>query len=133
MTFRQRLAIATRAAVGLFSDQSATQAYGLLSGIYPAATGSLPQRGTRELLKGYTELPWLRAVTQKISQTVAATQWQLLVPTSGQRNRVLQRYTGSGRQAIFKAAVETGTLRPVETHLFLDALQNANDYLEGPS
>lgn len=132
-SLRTRLRVAAKAAMGLFSDRSAEQACSLLAGLYPAATGALPERGTREILEGYSKMPWLRAVSQRVSQRVAATQWELYIPTDRRRNKSLQRLTGDGSLTRIKAAVEGGVLQPVESHLLLDALRSANDYLVGPS
>lgn len=129
-----RVVLAGKALTGLFSDRSLTQAYGLLSGLYPAATGAIPQRGTKELLEAYSTMPWLRAVAQKVSNSVAATQWVLLAPASGKkRNRIMQRAYGVERERLIAKALDDEELRPIESHILLDALTSANDYLVGPA
>ena len=128
-----RWQLAKRAVAGLFSDRSATQAFGLLSGIYPGATGASPMRGTRELLEGYSQMPWLRAVTQKIARSVAATDWVLYAPTSKRRSRVVQRAVGTQRAELVKGMLNTGDLEALDSHILLDALFSANDFLVGPA
>lgn len=132
-----RMRLAYKAVVGLMSDKSATEAFGLLSGLYPSASGPLYTRGTREILEGYGKMPWLRAVTQKIGETVAATQWQLLAPTSPAAEkhvRVLKaiRDPWTRRKAISDLQ-DGGDMRVIDNHPLLDALYDPNEQLVGRS
>ena len=131
--FTARLRVARKAIVGLFSDRSAQQAYSLLAGLYPSVAGAAPQRGTRQILQSYSTMPWLRAVSQKIAQAVAATEWTLHAPTSGKRERLVQRAYGPDRAHLIKAMTGAGKLRRLDEHLLLDALAKANDFLVGPA
>lgn len=49
---------------------------GILAGILSTSKAA-PTRGTKELLAAYSELPWLRAVVDRISVSVASTQWMV--------------------------------------------------------
>ena len=131
--FGSRLRLAGKALVGLFSEQSVTQAYSLLSGLYPTAQGAPLLRGTQALLEAYGTMPWLRAVTQKIAHSVASTQWTVWAPTNGKRDRIIQRAASPDRHGMIKAAAETGAFKQLESHPLLDALANANDFLVGPA
>jgi len=124
--------LARRAVTGLISPTASTDAYGLLSGLYPAA-GPLPQRGTKELLDGYSTMPWLRAVSHKVASAVASTKWELYAPARSKRARTFQRAVGPSRLALFKGAKRDGDLVEIENHILLDALDNANSYLVGHS
>jgi len=133
-SFGTRLLIAAKAAIGLFSEPSASQAFHLLSGVYPGASGAAPERGTREILEGYSSMPWLRAVAQKISHSVASTQWQLYAPPrGGRRARIIQRAYGRERRDLILRATAEEKLKPIESHLLLDALASANAFMVGPS
>ena len=46
-SFAERVRLASRALVGVFSDDAAKQAFGLLQGIFPGAAGAPPARGAR--------------------------------------------------------------------------------------
>src|SRR5688572_16657791 len=41
--------------------------------------GTPPRLGTRQLLQAYNTMPWIRAVVQKVSYSVATNQFQLFV------------------------------------------------------
>jgi len=130
----QRLSIAAKAFVGIFNDDSARQAHGLLGGVLNGQSDP-PYRGSTSILDAYSTMPWLRAVSQRIATSVAsATQWKLYAPKSNRREnvRVLQRSSDyNSRQRIIK---EQGReLLEVESHILLDALNRANSYMTGQS
>ena len=62
---------------------------------------SSPRRGTRELLKIYSDSPWLRAIVNKIGKSVAETQWLLFAATNGDgkfvENVQISRMIGEAR------------------------------------
>ena len=58
---------AAKAAVGIFSENSAREAWGMLSGIFQGGIGNPPVRGTRDYLRAYSQQPCLRAVTSRVS------------------------------------------------------------------
>ena len=130
-----RVSIAAKAFAGIFSDDSARQAHGMLGGIFSGSTGDPPYRGTASILAAYSTMPWLRAVAQRVATSVAAstTQWRLYAPTSGQRRdvRTIQRSADSkSRRALLR---KSDKVTEVENHILLDALNNANSYMVGQS
>ena len=131
--FGTRLRLAGKALVGLFNESSAHQAFGLLSGLYPGSAGPTSPRGTKQILEGYGTMPHLRAVASKIAQSVAATEWTLWAPTDRKRNRIVQRAALPHRHVLMKELLQDGELERLTSHLLLDALANANDYLIGPA
>lgn len=128
-----RIRLAARAVTGLFDDKSLDKAYGLLSGLYPANVGAIPQRGTKEILEAYGTMPWLRAVSQKIANAVAATEWVLYAPANGKRNSRAQRLFGEDREKFIAKAIDQGQIRTITEHIFLEGLTKGNNYLVGPS
>lgn len=136
-TFRARLALAGKALVGVFSDSAMTDAYGMLARIFPGSRGEPPKRGSREYLEAYSEMPWLRAVTERIAFTCASQTWKLY----GRRGR-----GGSGkairdtewqaadpltRAKILKQVRDAGELIEVLDHPFLTFLRRGNAVLTG--
>lgn len=136
-TLAERLAVAKRAVVGIFSEDSAKQAYGLLQGIYPGQTGYPPVRGTKQFLEAYSRMPWLRAVAARIATKCATTDWQLYVQKGpddkkAKRNVAVQRaYHGVQRRKLLKALAESDELKQIETHPLLDVLTDANSFQTG--
>lgn len=129
---RDRFRLAAKALVGLFDENSAKQAFGLLAGLYPSSSGAMPDRGTFDILKGYSQMPWLRACAGKVSFGVANTQWQLFAPKSGKKvPKTLQKATGDFRIKLIEKGIESDELRQIEDHILLDALDKANQYLVG--
>lgn len=129
-----RIRLAGKAITGLFNENSAKVAYGLLSGIYP--TGGPPAtRGAGAMLQAYSTMPWLRAVGQKVSQSIAETQWTLSAPTAAGRKRgtlgTIRRAHGVEQQSLIKSAMRAGDLKQIDSHPFLDAIYSANEFLVG--
>jgi len=134
LTFFQRLKFFAKAAVELFSGSSAEQAYGMLTGIFPGSVGQPPKRGTRELLNAYNDMPWLRAVVNKVSRSVASTSWQLYVIRRGGKaikTAKLQRADYNSRQRLLVSYKKQNELVEIEEHPLLDLLDNANSFLTG--
>jgi HK97 family phage portal protein len=134
--FRMRAGLAWKAATGVFSEDSAKQAWGMLSGIMPGGLGSPPARGTREYLRAYSEMPWLRAVAGRVATAVAATEWQLYVRKRGgeraRRDWTIQRAADPARRRqLLKLAKEEEDLRQIEEHQLLDVLHSANSFQTG--
>lgn len=135
LTLSSRVSIAAKALMGLFSQNSATQAHGLLGGILPGSVGEPPYRGTKSILDAYSTMPWLRAVSQRVATAVAtsSTQWRLYAPTSRQTNN-LSRIQRAGDSTLRKNLIrESGQLREVPDHILLSALNRANSYMTGSS
>jgi HK97 family phage portal protein len=134
-TMAERLRVAAKAAVGIFSETAAHEAFGMLSGIYPGQAGTPPTKGTREYLAAYSKMPWLRAVTDRIATKCATTEWQLFVQKRGNekatRNAVIQRAFGPERRKLLAVLAEEGDLTQVEEHPLLDVLTAANSFQTG--
>ena len=77
-SFAERVRLASRALVGVFTDDAAKQAFGLLQGIFPGAAGAPPQRGARERAAAYADMPWLHALADWTDQKHAAGQSTVL-------------------------------------------------------
>jgi HK97 family phage portal protein len=135
-SFGHRVSAAAKAFVGIFSDESARQAHGMLGGIFNGSAGDPPYRGASSILSAYSTMPWLRAVAQRVATSVASstTQWRLYAPSSGRRSdvRVIQR---SGDVAARKSLIQKASsdLVEVDSHILLDALNKANSYMVGQS
>ena len=137
-TITQRAKLAWKAATGLFGDDAATQAFGLLTGILPGGVGLPPVRGTREYMRAYSQMPWLRAVASRISTATAQTEWQLYVQRGKNgkpmENRAIKRATKSSvRRTMLKTLEASGELEAITDHPLLDVLHHGNDMLTGLS
>lgn len=131
-----RLAAAWKALVGIFSDESARQAYGLLSGVFPASIGAPPTRGSRERIAAFADMPWLHAVAGKVAAGFAAVDWQLrAVRRAGAARAVrakdIQRMVLTERKAALAVAKAAGELIEVADHPLLDLLGGGNSYMTG--
>lgn len=131
-----RVRLAGKALVGAFTDTDAKTAWGLLSGVLPGGLGMPPNRGTREYLAAYSQMPWLRAVADRIGTAVAATDWQLYVRgkpgDKARQDRVLQRCSKHARRAVLiKQAQDHDDLRQIEDHPLLDVIHDANSFQTG--
>jgi hypothetical protein len=135
LTFRQRLAVATKSLVGLFSDRATEEAYGMLAQILPGGRGEPPKKGTAEFLRAYSESPWYRAVIEKIARGEAAVTWRLY-GRRGPRGKavkdvVWQRGQRSVRDARLKSLAGERNLIEVVEHPLLEALYTGNTYFTG--
>jgi HK97 family phage portal protein len=61
---------------------------GMRAAILPAGRRLPPRRGTAEFLRAYSEMPWLRAASNKVAQAVAAVEWQV-ARVEGERRTLL--------------------------------------------
>lgn len=110
-----------------------------------------PQRGSKELLQAYSHMPWLRAVTERISLDISAIPFLLFVirdantgaPISSraikrlkfaERNQALAdivRAQMTGRKFMMDGqAIEVD---PVTQHPILSLLDSVNPFMEGQS
>jgi HK97 family phage portal protein len=126
-----------KAAVGTFDSDSASQAWGMLSGI-TQGSGESPVRGTKDILEHYSRMPWLRAVSSRIGDAIATDQWQLFVPKRpgarrAHRDKDLQRAPVLTRSSLIQDKLRRGELIRVPEHLLLDALNRSNSYQTGHS
>lgn len=135
--FLDRLKLASKAVVGTYDDQSAQRAFGLLTGIYPAARGEPPSRGTLDRLDGYNTMPWLRACAERVATGFASVQWQLFyerdtVTKKPVRNRLWQRGDFQTRAFIRKSLKQTEGLQEVQDHPLIEkVLEGGNGFLSG--
>lgn len=94
-----------------------------------------PERGDRELLKAYNTSPNLRAVVNKVSYSVASTEWKIYkkVDENGRatRDKSLARAKGKYRKKSINKAIRDGDLEEIVDHPFLDVISNLNDYMTG--
>ncbi len=95
-----------------------------------------PARGTTEMLKGYSTMPWLRAVVDKIGSSIATTVWRVFVKVKvdedGKRRpipyRQLANMSFTDRKAELFKLKAAGELIEVEDNPIIDAL-----YAAGPN
>lgn len=135
LTLRQRMSVALRAlTTSSFPTDPNTFAGKLLGGIIPAGQQAT-ERGTQEILDGYSTMPWLRAVASRISYDVAATGWTLSVAKNQKgekvRNRVVQRASPQQRHVMLSKMADADELEAITDHPLLDLLANANVYQTG--
>ncbi len=130
MSFIQRVRMALRGsseAKSLFGDES------LLSGVLRG--GEPPSRGTKELIRAYKFMPWLRAVNTKVSTSVAGVTWELYIQNGSNgkaiRNNKLQYADEIFRRSRMAEMRKDGELREIETHPLLSLLDNANPMMTG--
>jgi HK97 family phage portal protein len=136
----QRVAQATRAAVGIFTDVDERRNWGLLTGVQPGGLGQPPKRYTRDFLNSYSQMPWLHAVANKIAISVAMTEWKLYAKTTKPdatgktkfvRDAKLQRAGEMTRGRRIKQAQDDDSLKEITEHPILDVLNNANGFQTG--
>lgn len=132
-----RVRAAAKAVVGIFNEQSARQAWGLLSGIAPGGRGEPPPRGTAEYLRAYSQMPWLRAVAGRVASRVATAEWHLYRVGKPQeparRDRLLQRAKSVRRRTMLKDLRQRDELTEITDHPALDLLHDANSFQTGES
>ncbi|MDI6872092.1 MAG: phage portal protein [Bacillota bacterium] len=136
ISFAERLRTLGKAAVGLFSATSSEQARAMLAGIIPGAVGTPPKRGTRELLNAYSEMPWLRAVVNRVTTSVASTPWQLYVVRPGGAGKAVkaakaQQADYATRRQLLAGYRKAGELVEIEEHPLLDLLNRPNSFFVG--
>lgn len=93
-----------------------------------------PVRGTQQILEAYSDLPWLRATTNKISRSVADTNWRVYaLRRNGKafKDIRVQKSKGFQRQKLLKSYREKGELEEITAHPLLDLLYGGNDLILG--
>jgi SPP1 gp7 family putative phage head morphogenesis protein len=129
-----QLAVAARAAVGVFAEGLAPLASRFLGGVFPGVAGQPPVRGTREFLRAYTTMPWLRAVTNRVADSVSAVRWQVFLPSARVRPsaaRAVKRLPFAERFKVLSEMRQAGDLREVPDHQMLDVIDTGNSFLTG--
>ena len=103
--------------------------------LFPSGRGDAPPRGSSDVLAGYANLPWLRAVTGRIAQAMAATDWQLYAVRKPQqravKNAFLQRASGTVRRKALNEMVENENADQILDHPMLDLLHDGNPHHTG--
>ena len=103
--------------------------------MFPSARGDAPPRGSSDILAGYAHLPWLRAVTGRIAQAIAATDWQLYAVRKPQQRAVkaphLQRASNLIRTKMLNEMVESDDATIITNHVMLDLLHDGNPHQTG--
>lgn len=136
LALRQRIAFAAKALMGLFSQNAATEAFGMLAGILPGGVGFPPVRGTREFLEAYSSMPFLRACTERVATSVAAVSWHLFAGKTAPGGKFMraiacQRGSVKSRADALQALRNQGTLTEIQEHPLLEVMNSANNYLTG--
>ena len=96
--------------------------------------GSKLRRGTAELLKAYSELPWLRAIVNRVGDAVSSTEWIALRPTielAAKRAFRLRRGSPPTRAKLIQRMVKAGNLEPLDDHKVLHFLEDGNSLHSG--
>lgn len=127
--------IAVKALTGLAGKQalpvSETGSVRLLAG----AKQIPPKRGTRQTLEAYSTMPWLRASTNKISRSVADTQWKVFAVrgANGKARKDVRfsRVDHTKRSQFLKQYIQKGEAEEIIEHPLLDVLFNGNEFLAG--
>lgn len=97
---------------------------------------TMPEFGTTALLRSYSTMPWLRAVTNKIGQAVGTTQWKLFVQRDNdgkamQAGMLRRTRTKKHFDTEFAKQRTIFDLEEIEDHPLLELLHHGNDQLPG--
>jgi len=98
-----------------------------------------PARGSKETLKIYSEMPWLRACADKIGSSIATMTWRVFVKVKtdakGKRTpiayRQLQHMDWQQRKAEMTRMKQIGQLVEIEDHPIIDSLYASGPVLTG--
>jgi HK97 family phage portal protein len=128
-SFRQWASAIVRAALPVRSPSPSPM------DLFPSARGDAPVGGASDVLASYAHLPWLRAVTGRIAQALAATDWQLYAVRKPQqravKNAFLQRASGTVRRKALNEMVAQKNADQILEHPLLDLLHNGNPHHTG--
>ncbi len=83
----------------------------------------MPRRGTAEVLRAYSESPWVHAIVDRISSGVAATEWRVYRAETKPLAKRMARLKGLERGRAFRKALRHDQLEEVEGHPVLDVLE----------
>lgn len=101
----------------------------LRSGVEPAA------RSTREFLKAYSDMPWLRAVLSRVSYDVASVDWHLYVARNAAGKALVRRdiqgAPKKARRKLLGKMMSDGDVEQIEEHPMLDLLHKSNPLHSG--
>jgi hypothetical protein len=93
--------------------------------------GSPPRRGTRELLEAYSEMPWLRATTNKVGRSISTIQWKLWTQRSNGRAIDPVRMKNADYSNRKKLLANTEGMSEIFDHPLLELLRKGNDTFVG--
>ncbi|MBX6354554.1 MAG: phage portal protein [Micromonosporaceae bacterium] len=115
--------------------QSSPPDTGGVTALIPGLAGETLARTPPAILAAYREMPWLRAVADRIAASVASTHWTLYAVRGrngrARRDRILARgdlWQRSDRRA---RLMESGELEELDSHPLLDLLDGANEAMTG--
>lgn len=91
------------------------------------------KKATAETLAAYSYAPWLRAVTSRIADAVASTEWSISVPERGddKKEAYLHRSARRGNKKALEALQRKGELREIDDHPLLELMHYGNPRLDG--
>ncbi|HUM44239.1 MAG TPA: phage portal protein, partial [Fervidobacterium sp.] len=107
------------------------QMSGMFLGMYPGSNGAPPTRGTHELLEAYNTMPWLRAVVDKVSRSVASTGWHLYVVTDNGKAIKSANVQHASFETRGRYLKQQGAVQEITEHPLLDLLNYGNSYMTG--
>jgi hypothetical protein len=136
LSFRQRIGLIARAAIGTMDVTPGSFGHTLLSRINLGGLGLPPRRGTQQLLQSYSDMPWLRAVASRVGSSFGAVEWRLFYTkkpgaSKAYRNRRAQKAAFPDRLKIREQLMAEDELTEVVQHPLLDALDSANEFHTG--
>lgn len=136
MSIRDRIAIAgLKLASALVKQDELSE---LAMKIMPGAKKTAPVRGTKEILQAYNTMPWLRAVVNKVSRSMASVEWKALTIRQADTGRAVK--IPKLMSADFKTRKEIidrfssskqFIVEELETHPILDFITSGNPYFPG--
>lgn len=136
LTLRSRIGLATKA---LFSSEPVTDIGGAISQLVAQRRVS-GTRTTREMLKAYSEQPWLRSIVHRVSEDVSSSRWKVLAVAGGDEARGRSRYTRrrdiqragfTERKRLLKQVADVGELEEVAEHPFRDLVDRSDPTATG--
>lgn len=142
LSWSQRAFLLGKALAGSWDFKRGSVGETLLKGILPGAVGAAPTRGTEAQLRGYSSMPWMRAVASRVGHAVAACPWKLYAikgkPRVGTEKREWAHRKDiqfCGEQRLRKNylmhAEEEGNLTEIVEHPALDLLYQGNQIFSG--
>jgi hypothetical protein len=95
-----------------------------------------PRLGAAETLAAYSQMPWLRAYLQKVSEDVASTPWMIMaVEGDGGRAirdaRIQRAARHKDRKSMMARYLKQGRLREIVDHPLIDVIGGGSDWFSG--
>ena len=139
----QRAYLVGKALTGAWDLKPGSVGDHLIRGIFPAAVGAPPNRGTQAQLQGYSSMPWVRAVAGRVGFAVSATQWRLYANKTPPKRPGEQTAPAklrkdialcadpTTRKALLGQIQDKDELTEITDHPMLDVLNNGNTIHSG--